>query len=87
MGAAGRVQPLSAFSFRDVSSGSPVDVTHAVVAALAAAVPGAETLLACTQVFPASGGGGPQLAKTMGVPFLGKVPLDPSLSLACEHGR
>lgn len=79
--------PLGAFSFLDPSSGSTVDVTDAVMAALALTVPNPATLLARTEIFHPSGGGGQQLAKTMGVPFLGQVPLDPSLSLASEQGR
>lgn len=38
------------------------------------------------QTFP-RGAGGEGMAADMGVPFLGKVPLDPSLSKAAEEGR
>lgn len=33
------------------------------------------------------GAGGEGMAMDMGVPFLGKVPLDPALSKAAEEGR
>ncbi|NWZ18510.1 NUBP2 factor, partial [Asarcornis scutulata] len=39
----------------------------------------------CTNVF--SKGGGEELAKYAGVPFLGSVPLDPQLSQSLEEGR
>jgi NUBPL iron-transfer P-loop NTPase len=42
--------------------------------------------VACCDVFSASKGGGEAMAKDMGVPFLGKVPLDPELSSAAEAG-
>ncbi|GAB4823469.1 hypothetical protein N2152v2_010515 [Parachlorella kessleri] len=50
-----------------------------------AAGPGAVS--AVTEVFHASGGGAERMAQDMGVPFLGRVPLDPALSRAAEEGR
>lgn len=42
---------------------------------------------ACTrQVFCSGGGGAQQMAADCGVPFLGRVPLDPSLTRAAEAG-
>ncbi|WMV56825.1 hypothetical protein MTR67_050210 [Solanum verrucosum] len=38
-------------------------------------------------VFDASGGGAAKMCNDMGVPFLGKVPLDPQLCKAAEDGR
>ncbi len=43
-------------------------------------------LTATMDVFHPSGGGAEQMAKSMGVPFLGRVPLDPHLSRAAERG-
>uniref|UniRef100_A0A8D2DFQ5 Cytosolic Fe-S cluster assembly factor NUBP2 n=1 Tax=Sciurus vulgaris TaxID=55149 RepID=A0A8D2DFQ5_SCIVU len=40
---------------------------------------------ACTNIF--SRGGGEELARRAGVPFLGSVPLDPELSRSLEEGR
>jgi len=39
----------------------------------------------CTNVF--STGGGEALAKQMNVPFLGRLPLDPQLTVACDQGK
>lgn len=38
-------------------------------------------------VFHPSGGGAEKMAASMGVPFLGRVPLDPHLSRAAERGE
>lgn len=39
-----------------------------------------------TDIWPATSGGGVALAKQHGIPFLGKIPLDPSLAKAGEMG-
>ncbi|MPC66590.1 Cytosolic Fe-S cluster assembly factor NUBP1 [Portunus trituberculatus] len=39
-----------------------------------------------TAIFPATTGGGPQLAKDTGVPLLGRLPLDPRVAQACDEG-
>ena len=39
-----------------------------------------------TDIWPATSGGGMALAEQHGIPFLGKVPLDPSLARAGERG-
>lgn len=41
----------------------------------------------CTQVFFPSSGGAEKMCKEMGVPFLGKIPLDPAISKAGELGQ
>jgi Mrp family chromosome partitioning ATPase len=40
-----------------------------------------------SQIFRATTGGGRALAKEMGVPFLGAVPLDPRIGMACDYGE
>ncbi|KAI1330988.1 nucleotide-binding protein [Xylariaceae sp. FL0255] len=40
-----------------------------------------------SQIFRATTGGGAALAKEMGIPFLGEVPLDPRIGLACDGGE
>lgn len=40
-----------------------------------------------SQVFRATTGGALQLARDMGVPYLGAVPLDPNIALACDWGE
>ena len=37
-------------------------------------------------IFAPTTGGGEQLAKEIGVPFLGKIPLDPRIGKACDSG-
>ena len=39
------------------------------------------------RVFRATTGGARQLAREMGIPFLGKVPLDPRIGMACDYGE
>lgn len=40
-----------------------------------------------SQIFHATTGGGRALAKEMDVPFLGAVPLDPRIGVACDYGE
>ena len=40
-----------------------------------------------SQIFRATTGGGAALAREMGVPFLGEVPLDPRIGMACDYGE
>ncbi len=40
-----------------------------------------------SQVFRATTGGAEGLAGEMGVPFLGRVPLDPRIGMACDYGE
>jgi len=44
-------------------------------------------LVGFTEVFDSSGGGAAKMCSDMGVPFLGKVPMDPRLCKAAEEGR
>ena len=40
-----------------------------------------------SQIFRATTGGGAKLCKDMGIPFLGSVPLDPRIGMACDYGE
>jgi Mrp family chromosome partitioning ATPase len=40
-----------------------------------------------TEIFQATTGGGRALSEEMGIPFLGSVPLDPRLGMACDFGE
>ncbi|KAI5463750.1 P-loop containing nucleoside triphosphate hydrolase protein [Mariannaea sp. PMI_226] len=40
-----------------------------------------------SEIFRASTGGGRALAEEMGIPFLGSVPLDPRIRMACDYGE
>lgn len=44
-------------------------------------------MVVCSEVFDSSAGGATQMCIDMGVPFLGKVPMDPQLCKAAEEGR
>lgn len=81
------VQPLDHFKFiRQGEAGMEKDITAAVVAAIQQVAPDLSKVITTTEVFPRTGGGGEAVAHTMGVPFLGRVPLDPNLSRAAEEG-
>jgi len=78
------VVPLGGLHFRDASG---ADVTDTALAALRAHCPELLELSAVADVFPAgSRGGAAGMAAQFGVPFLGRVPLDPSITRACEAG-
>jgi Mrp family chromosome partitioning ATPase len=71
--------------FRDVSG---ADVSEAALAALRAHCPELLELRVVADVFPRGAKGGAEgMAAQFGVPFLGKVPLDPRITRACEAGR
>jgi Mrp family chromosome partitioning ATPase len=40
-----------------------------------------------SEIFQATTGGGRGLAEEMGIPFLGSVPLDPRIGMACDYGE
>ncbi|MCJ1429413.1 cytosolic Fe-S cluster assembly factor nbp35 [Sticta canariensis] len=40
-----------------------------------------------TQIFKATTGGARRLARETGIPFLGAVPLDPRIGMACDYGE
>jgi len=65
----------------------PEDLTQRVWEAIEAAVPGAsESLLASLPILPTEGGGARAMCESMGVPFLGSIPLDPGLAAASDSG-
>lgn len=73
--------PMDTMRFCDASG---ADRTEAVLAAMP---PELRSCTACCEVFAASKGGAQAMAADMGVPFLGRVPLDPALSRAAEEGQ
>jgi hypothetical protein len=40
-----------------------------------------------SEIFRATTGGGRKLAKDTGISFLGAVPLDPRIGMACDYGE
>ncbi|XP_006342431.1 cytosolic Fe-S cluster assembly factor NBP35-like [Solanum tuberosum] len=84
----GLSQPLSEFKFtRMTETGEQKDMTEWAMSYMRENAPEMLNLIACTEVFDASGGGAAKMCNDMGVPFLGKVPLDPQLCKAAEDGR
>ena len=63
------------------------DVSEASLALLAERCPELLGLSVCSDVFPSAGGGAEAMARSFGVPFFGRVPLDPEITRACEAGR
>ncbi|XP_050233736.1 cytosolic Fe-S cluster assembly factor NBP35 [Mercurialis annua] len=81
-------QPLTDFKFMKLTeSGEQEDVTEKVLEYMIDKAPEMAGLIACSEIFDSSGGGATQMCRDMGVPFLGKVPLDPQLCKAAEEGR
>jgi Mrp family chromosome partitioning ATPase len=81
-------QPLIDFKFtRKTENGDHKDVTEDVIKCIKDKAPEMLDVIACSEVFDSSGGGATQMCSEVGVPFLGKVPLDPQLCKAAEQGR
>ncbi|KAG4953686.1 hypothetical protein JHK87_039280 [Glycine soja] len=79
--------PITDFKFMKLTdNGEQKDVTQWVWEYMREKAPEMLNLLACTEVFDSSGGGAVKMCNDMGVPFLGKVPLDPQLCKAAEEG-
>ncbi|GMH23894.1 hypothetical protein Nepgr_025737 [Nepenthes gracilis] len=84
----GLSQYLADFKFtKPTETGEHSDITEWALEYMRANAPELLNLVACTEVFDSSGGGATRMCREMGVPFLGKVPLDPQLCKAAEEGR
>lgn len=84
----GLSQPLTEFKFmRMTETGEQKDMTEWAMAYMREKAPEMLNLVAFSEVFDSSGGGAAKMCGDMGVPFLGKVPLDPQLCKAAEEGR
>jgi hypothetical protein len=66
---------------------APLDVTQHVLDLLRTQFQDLNNLVIHSDVFTPSGGGAAKMCEDMGVALLGRVPLDPALSLAAEQGR
>ena len=78
--------PMREMSFVNEDTGA--DETSRVRELLATHAPElADSLSARTDVFAPSKGGAEAMCAQFNVPFLGKVPLDPAISKAAEHGK
>lgn len=79
--------PASELKFIHKDGDQTVDMTEQVMNAIESAMPGLSTkLLASTHVLPTGGGGARAMCESMGVPFLGSIPMDPRLALAADKG-
>lgn len=65
----------------------PEDVTKRALEIMKEKAPELLEYFACSEVFDTSGGGAARMCAEVGVPFLGKVPLDPKLCKAAEEGK
>ncbi|KAL6960471.1 cytosolic Fe-S cluster assembly factor nbp35 [Sarracenia purpurea var. burkii] len=84
----GLSQIVSNFKFtRATETGDQRDVTEWAIKYLRENAPELLDLVAYSEVFDSSSGGAVKMCSEMGVPFLGKVPLDPQLCKAAEEGR
>ncbi|KAJ0263628.1 hypothetical protein HA466_0039380 [Hirschfeldia incana] len=86
----GLTQPLSDVKFMRLTTaaGSSVDVTQDMISCVRENAPELlDGVFAWSQVFESSGGGAERMCEEMGMPFLGKVPLDPHLCRAAERGK
>lgn len=75
--------PLASLQFRDAAG---ADATQAALQAMRDKCPELLSLTAVADVFPRARGGAEGMAAQFGVPFLGRVPLDPRITRACETG-
>lgn len=64
-----------------------VDATENLLNYLRENAPDFLSLVGCNEVFDSSKGGAVKMCLDLGVPFLGKVPMDPQLCTAAEEGR
>ncbi|XP_021727262.1 cytosolic Fe-S cluster assembly factor NBP35-like [Chenopodium quinoa] len=84
----GLCQPLRDIKFLKPSGTSEQsDVTEWALQYMKERAPELLNLMAYSEVFDSSGGGAMKMCQEMGVPFLGKVPLDPQLCKAAEEGK
>ncbi|KAF7824344.1 cytosolic Fe-S cluster assembly factor NBP35 [Senna tora] len=84
----GLCQPFTDFKFMEMTdTGDERDVSESVREYLREKAPEMLNLIAFSEVFDSSGGGAAKMCNEMGVPFLGKVPLDPQLCKVAEKGQ
>jgi Mrp family chromosome partitioning ATPase len=80
-------QAISDMRFAKPSESGETDVTEWAFNYIKEKAPDLLSLLACSEAFDSSKGGAEKMCHEMGVPFLGKVPMDPQLGKAVEEGR
>ncbi|KAL9246966.1 hypothetical protein vseg_020444 [Gypsophila vaccaria] len=84
----GLSQPLTDVRFLNpTETGEQKDVTEWALQYIREKAPELLNLVTYSEVFDSSGGGAAKMCQELGIPFLGKVPLDPQLGKAAEDGR
>ncbi|XP_072950703.1 cytosolic Fe-S cluster assembly factor NBP35 [Typha angustifolia] len=84
----GLKQSLSDLRFLKFSeNGDESDATEWALNYIREKAPELLSIVTCSEVFDSSQGGAEKMCREMGVPFLGKVPMDPQLCKAAEEGR
>ncbi|ESQ47902.1 hypothetical protein EUTSA_v10021039mg [Eutrema salsugineum] len=85
----GMVQELKDVKFVSMlkESGLTVNVSEEVIACIREHAPDLVDVFTFTEVFDSNGGGAQRMCREMGVPYLGRVPLDPQLCKAAEQGK
>ncbi|KAK3144434.1 hypothetical protein QOZ80_4AG0312980 [Eleusine coracana subsp. coracana] len=80
-------QTISGLRFVKPSESGDIDATEWALNYIKDNAPELLSVVACSEIFDSSKGGAEKMCHEMGVPFLGKVPLDPQLCKAAEEGR
>ncbi|MQM09155.1 hypothetical protein Taro_042022 [Colocasia esculenta] len=81
-------QSISGFRFVKTSeNGDEIDATEWAFNYIRERAPELLSLDVSTEIFDSSRGGALKMCEDMGVPFLGRVPMDPQLCRAAEEGR
>ncbi|KAG1331347.1 Cytosolic Fe-S cluster assembly factor NBP35 [Cocos nucifera] len=81
-------QSISNLKFAKLSeAGDESNATEWALSYIKTNAPELLSAIACSDVFDDSRGGAAKMCMELGVPFLGKVPLDPQLCRAAEEGR
>jgi hypothetical protein len=80
-------QAFSDLKFIKPGAAGETDATEWAMNYIKENAPELLSVVACSEVFDSSSGGAEKMCIEMGVPFLGKVPMDPQLCKAAEEGR
>lgn len=78
---------IDKIKFFETSNNQRVDVTSKVLESIQHVLPNMNAVVAQTEVYHGSKGGAATMAEDLGVPLLGKIPLDPLLSKASDAGQ
>ncbi|TKW05067.1 hypothetical protein SEVIR_7G152303v4 [Setaria viridis] len=80
-------QAILDMKFVKPSESGEADVTDWALDYIKEKAPDLLSVVACIEAFDSSKGGAEKMCREMGVPFLGKVTMDPQLGKAVDEGR